>query len=46
MKSYRPGEVILLSFPFANAIGAKQRPAAPNDWMEVLARVQQLWASN
>ena len=27
MKSYRPGEVVLLSFPFADATGAKRRPA-------------------
>ena len=27
MKSYRSGEVILLSFPFSDATGAKQRPA-------------------
>ncbi|GFP25284.1 mRNA interferase MazF [Candidatus Hakubella thermalkaliphila] len=27
MESYRPGEVILLVFPFADAAGAKQRPA-------------------
>jgi mRNA interferase MazF len=27
MKDYRPGEVVLLSFPFADAAGAKRRPA-------------------
>lgn len=27
MESYRPGEVILLSFPFADAAGVKRRPA-------------------
>jgi len=27
MKSYQAGEVVLLSFPFADATGAKRRPA-------------------
>ena len=27
MERYRPGEVLLLSFPFADATGAKRRPA-------------------
>ncbi|MGQ9631706.1 MAG: type II toxin-antitoxin system PemK/MazF family toxin [bacterium] len=27
MKSYRPGEIILVSFPFVNATSAKRRPA-------------------
>ncbi len=27
MKIYRPGEVVLLLFPFADATGAKRRPA-------------------
>ena len=27
MQSYRPGEVVLLSIPFADATGAKRRPA-------------------
>jgi len=27
MKNYSPGEVILVSFPFADATGAKHRPA-------------------
>lgn len=27
METYRPGEVVLLSFPFADAEGAKRRPA-------------------
>ena len=27
MESYRPGEVVLLAFPFADAAGAKRRPA-------------------
>jgi mRNA interferase MazF len=27
MQNYRPGEIVLLSFPFADAITAKRRPA-------------------
>lgn len=27
MQSYQPGEVILLSFPFADATGSRRRPA-------------------
>ena len=27
MKSYQPGEVVLLSFPFADATGAKRLPS-------------------
>ncbi len=27
MKIYRPGEIVLLVFPFAEATGAKRRPA-------------------
>ena len=27
MKIYRPGEIVLLSFPFTDATGAKRRPA-------------------
>jgi mRNA interferase MazF len=27
MQEYRPGEIVLLSFPFADAAGAKRRPA-------------------
>ena len=27
MKIYRPGEIVLLLFPFADATGAKRRPA-------------------
>jgi mRNA interferase MazF len=27
VKDYRPGEIVLLSFPFADAAGAKRRPA-------------------
>jgi mRNA interferase MazF len=27
MQDYHPGEIVLLSFPFANAVGTKRRPA-------------------
>lgn len=27
MKAYRPGEIVLVSFPYADATGAKRRPA-------------------
>lgn len=27
MPNYQPGEVLLLSFPFVNAVGTKRRPA-------------------
>ncbi|NPV09878.1 MAG: type II toxin-antitoxin system PemK/MazF family toxin [Anaerolineae bacterium] len=27
MARYRPGEIVLLRFPFADAVGAKRRPA-------------------
>ena len=27
METYRAGEIVLLSFPFANAMGARRRPA-------------------
>jgi mRNA interferase MazF len=27
MQNYRPGELVLLSFPFADATGVKRRPA-------------------
>ena len=27
MESYRPGEIVLLAFPFTDAVGVKRRPA-------------------
>jgi len=27
MEAYRPGEIVLVSFPFADAMGARRRPA-------------------